>query len=138
MRFPSDEETQNYPQRRGLPSRKTEAAMQNVLILAPPGQGTPGASLFGPLTAAGYEVARSAMDDRDTDDADACWSAPRRTPSRMRAASPTCPNFPTALPRHLAPAAPDVGGRLTPPPTLALLRPRHLGQPIGLLSPTTS
>lgn len=129
MRLPNVEETEIHPQRRGLLSRKAEAAMQNVLILAPPGQGTPGASLVRPLAAAGYDVARSAMEDRGADAADALERAfAGRPPDVLLAdlsAAPDC------LPlRHLRRVLRQTwGDDFTPPPTLALLQPRHLGQP---------
>ena len=103
--------------------------MQNVLILAPPGTGTPGASLVGPLTTAGYEVARSAMDDHERGDADAlCLAFAGRPPDVLLA---DLSDAPDCLPlRHLRRLLRQTwGDDFVPPPTLALLRPRHLGQP---------
>lgn len=103
--------------------------MQNVLILAPPGQGTPGASLVGPLQTAGYDVARSAMEDREMGGADAlCRAFAGRPPDVLLAdlsAAPDC--LPLRHVRRLLRQA--WGDDFIAPPTLALLRPQHLGQP---------
>ncbi len=103
--------------------------MQNVLILAPPGKGTPGASLVGPLADAGYKVARSAMEDRGADAADAlCRAFAGRPPDVLLADLSDAPDCLTL--RHLRHLLRQTwGDDFAPPPTLALLRPRHLGQP---------
>lgn len=103
--------------------------MQNVLILAPPGTGTPGGSLAGPLKAAGYDVARSAMEDRETGATDAlCLAFAGRPPDVLLA---DLSDAPDCLPlRHLRRLLRQTwGDDFMAPPTLALLRPRHLGQP---------
>lgn len=103
--------------------------MQNVLILAPAGAGTPGAALVGPLTSAGYDVVRSAMDGCDASaNASLCRAFGGRPPDVLLADLSEASDC-LAL-RHLRRLLRLTwGDDFTPPPTLALLRPRHLEQP---------